>query len=373
MAAGVFLLACIAPEEGRADETRAPSATVRVDYRASATCPSRTEFLDSVRRYTTKWRLVDDRDERAARHFVVALDRREALVRGTLDIEVGERTSQKVVSGPTCATVARALAVMVALVIDPGASSSDQHEEPTPAPEPEPPPEPAAPPIVVQTGDDPRIAPDRPASKPKPRRTRNVRPVASAPRWTFDVRLESSSAVTARSMAVMGAFVDLLLPPFGRTEASGLVGPSSVGLGLRQSLPSAIGVPGGSTEFLWSAATVRACPLRLRLRLLGDPLDVAPCVESNLGILQVESRGIPLAQRTTTYWFDGAVSALGVWHLPGPWVVTAELELVAPFTRRRFEVVELASMSAGSTPRSEPVSQAPALGVSAGVGLGFEL
>jgi hypothetical protein len=64
---------------------------------------------------------------------------------------------------------------------------------------------------------------------------------------------------------------------------------------------------------------------------------------------------------------------LGVWHLPGPWVATAALALVAPLTRHRFEVVELASLSAASGPRSELVSQAPMLGITAGLGLGLEL
>ena len=63
----------------------------------------------------------------------------------------------------------------------------------------------------------------------------------------------------------------------------------------------------------------------------------------------------------------------GAWHLPGPWVATAALGLVAPITRHRFEVVELSSLSAASGPRSELVSQAPTLGITAGLGLGLEL
>jgi hypothetical protein len=188
----------------------------------------------------------------------------------------------------------------------------------------------------------------------------------------FELRTEVSTAITRRPMALVGAFVDLQIPVFSRhDERTAFIGPSSIGLGLRQSAPRAIGVPGGSTEFLWSAASLRICPLRLRL--LADRLDMAPCAEGNLGVLQAESHGIPVAQRTDRHWIDGGASVLGVWHLPGPWVATAGLGLVVPLTRNRFEVVDLASLGAAPAPRTELVSQAPMFGVAAGVGLGLEL
>lgn len=370
--AGVVLApaAAFAGEGSATEGARLP--TVRLDYHAptSSSCPSRADFIDGVRRYTRKWTLVDDD---ATREFVVALDRRDQVFRGTLEITVGGHKTEKDVTGPSCAAVARGLAVMVALVIDSGASRSEQTETSA---------------VIVPASEAPGSLPVTPPldtppleqsgnARPNPRAKRESLPRAreskSSPRWTFDARLETSSAVTSRALTVIGAFVDLQLPLFGTPDAANPLGPSSVAIGVRQSVPSTIGVRGGSTDFLWSAATVRACPLRLRVRVFGDRLDVAPCVESNLGALQVETKGIPVAQQTTTYWVDAALAALGVWHLPGPWVVTAEFSLVAPFTRRRFEVVELASLSPGTVPRSELVSQAPNLGISAGLGLGFEL
>ena len=188
----------------------------------------------------------------------------------------------------------------------------------------------------------------------------------------FELRGESSSAVTRRAIALIAGSVDLQVPVFGsRNERGALLGPSSVAVGFRQSFPRPLGVPGGSTEFLWSAATMRVCPIRLRMPV--DELEIAPCIEGNVGVLQAESHGIPLAQRTRKHWIDAGASALGVWHLPGPWVATAAIALVAPVTRHRFEVVELASLGAASGPRSELVSQAPMLAITAGLGLGLEL
>jgi hypothetical protein len=352
---------------------------IRVDYRAPATCPSRAEFLGSVRRYTAKWTLVDDG---TSRRFAVTFDRGEAAVRGTLEITLGDQTTRKVVSGPSCETVARALAVIVALVIDPGASIAGPSVSPPPAdvpskaPEPEPtsPAPSSAPPHAEETP-----SPSDRARSEQPRGRAPAHEASPVPRtrgWMIELRPELSSAVTRRSMAVVAAFVDVQVQLFGKTEAhhpsSGSpFGPSSVGLGVRQSLPRAIGVPGGSTEFLWSAATLRVCPFRLRLA--GDRLEAAPCIEGNVGTLQAESQGLPLAERIRKYWLDGGASVLGVWHLPRPWVATAALTLVAPLTRHRFEVVDLASLSAASGPRSELVSQAPILGIRAGLGIGLEL
>lgn len=380
LVAAVFLgsLASATPITAYADEASASDGsrlpTVRIDYRAPSTpssCPSRAEFIDSIRRYTRKWTLAN---EDATRQFVVALDRREQVFHGTLGITVGGHATTKDVSGPTCTAVTRGLAVVIALVIDPGASRSEPKETTTePAPAPEAPPSPPSAPTLDAP---PSVEPSHevpPNTRPQRESRPSARESKSAPRWTFDARLEASSAVTTRALTVLAAFVDLQIPVFGKADVGSRLGPASFGIGMRQSLPSTIGVRGGSTDFLWTAGTVRACPLRLRVHLLGDPLDMAPCVESNIGALQVETEGIPVAQRTTTAWFDAALSALGVWHLPGPWVVTAEFSLVAPLSRRRFEVVELASLSPGSVPRSEPVSQAPKVGISAGLGLGFEL
>lgn len=355
--------------------------TVRVDYGAPTTCPSRGEFLDGVRRYTTKWTLVDDG---ATRDFAIVLDRSEAAVRGTLEITVGGRRTRKVVSGPSCATVARALAVIVALVIDPSASISGLREEAAP-PAPEPSPTPPAP----QGSDEPASAAEgatdetgrqqeaerAPPKKKQPRRrgrpAAKANAAASAPRWMFELRQEVNAAVTTRPMTLIAGFVDLRIPVLATDGERSAVGPSSIGIGLRQSVPKAIGIPGGSTEFLLSAASMRICPLRLRL--LGDQLDVAPCVEGNVGALQAESQGISVALRARRHWLDGGASVLGVWHLPGPWLATAGLAVVAPLTRHRFEVVDLASLGTATGPRSELVSQAPAVGISAGVGLGLEL
>jgi hypothetical protein len=374
IAAGAVLLSLVAIPQARADETPPSGMSIRVDYRATSTCPSRAEFLDSVRRYTAKWSLVEGRG--ASREFVVALDGPDARTVGTLDIAVGPRKTRRVVSGPSCETVARALAVMVALVIDPAASISEGQGVTPPPPDPGPP-EPLLP-------ESPAVDPERreeASRQPGPRSALEVAPQkgvaprrpARGHRFSLTLREEVTGAVIARPLVVLGAFVDYELPLFAdAAEWTGtpILGRPSLGIGVRRSLPTSIGVPGGSTEFVWSAATARVCPLRLRVAR--ERIYIAPCVEGSAGVLQSESQGIPLAQRTSKRWLDAGASLLGAWQFAGPWIMTMHVAVVTPLTRNRFEVVELGSIGS-SAPRTELVSQAPELGVAVGLGLGLRL
>ena len=186
VAAGAVLVGGVAIPQARADAAPASDVSIRVDYRAPAACPSRGEFLDGVRRYTAKWSLVDDGG--ASHELLVALERPDAAWAGTLEIAVGSRKTRRVVSGPSCATVVRALAVMVALVIDPAASTSERNKSDTsplpvaPAP---------APPLPDQDVQGPDVPPKRPTLRAGPRS-----PAALAPRKDADPRPTSRSSLS---------------------------------------------------------------------------------------------------------------------------------------------------------------------------------
>lgn len=354
-------------EDAHADDgTGAPSLSVSVDYRAPATCPSRDEFIANVRRYTTKWRLVDAGP--ANRAFIVRFD---GTV-GSLDVIAGERKIHRVVTGPSCSMAARGLAVMVALVIDPMASISEPPEAHGPA---ESPLEPEAPVSSPIEPDAPSAPSSRSEGRARPRRppSRRVAPPARATgHFSFELRQELSTAVTERSLMVFGAFAGYELPSWadlGARTGIAALGPPSLALGVRQSLPRAIGVSGGSSVFTWSVATARACPLLFRLA--ADRVHVAPCVEGSTGALRTESEGIRLAQETTKRWFDVSTALSGTWRVMGPLMATFSASLVVPLTRHRFEVAELASLQPGRALRTELVSQAPPVGVAGGVGLGL--
>lgn len=366
-----LLLIGVAIPQAHADETPPSGMTIRVDYRAPATCPSRDQFLANIRRYTAKWSLLETGT--ATRELTVVLDGPAGVARGTLEISAGERKTRRVVTGPSCEAVARALAVVVALVIDPAAAISDRQDAPPPVEVPESQP-PASPPVVPEAPSS-----STPIDQTSPRRVRPPAPPHRPPRaaapssgFSLELREELSYAVVSRPLVVLGAFADYELPSWadiGRRTGVTFLGRPSLGLGFRQSLPRSIGLPGGSTEFLWSAASAHLCPVRLRLA--EGQLHVVPCIEWSTGVLRAESRGIPLAQGTSKRWFDASATVLGMWRLAGPWVATLSVSLVVPLTRYRYEAVELGS--AGGALRTELVSQAPTFGMAMGLGLGLRL
>ncbi|MBN9161048.1 MAG: hypothetical protein J0I07_08800, partial [Myxococcales bacterium] len=119
------------PLRARAGEPEAER--VSVAYAAQESCPSEERFIGNVRRYTTKWQVVDSSS--SVRSFRVVLGRRGAEHRGVLVIETpnGEVTQREIVA-PDCERVARGLAIAMALAIDPEANISEV--PPKTAPEP---------------------------------------------------------------------------------------------------------------------------------------------------------------------------------------------------------------------------------------------
>jgi hypothetical protein len=129
-------------------------------------------------------------------------------------------------------------------------------------------------------------------------------------------------------------------------------------LGIRQSSPKDVVRSSVTTSFLWTAAVVRFCPVRLASS--SDWLEVSPCVEADVGMLRADASGSSDARRTTNAWFDAALSTRLTWRVSGPWFVGGAASLALPVTRNRFE---LATRSL--------ISQAPRLGVTFGLSAGL--
>ena len=177
-------------------------------------------------------------------------------------------------------------------------------------------------------------------------------PAARRPVLTFavEVRGELTSAVARDVAPVVGAAFDVRTAPSGLPE---WLAPS-MAVGLRQSFSVVVDTPFGSSEFLWTAAMVRLCPVRLRFA--SGRLDAVPCAEANAGVLQAEARTTPAARRTSSGWFDVGGSGRVVYRIGQSLGVGASVLISAPFVRHRFAFVE-----AGL------VSQAPAVGVTGGL------
>ncbi len=311
-------------------------------YETTGSCPAEPDFLSIVHRYTTRWILVPE-GTAEARTIRVRLTDDPTGATGSLAVRRTDGAiSEREVAGPNCTTVAEALAIMVAVAIDPraGAPSDDHQREPDDASRMAPPPAPSA--RVPQP-----VAP----SKKAPQST--WRPLSS-----IDVRGEVTSAVVRGPLLALAVSMKL--------ELSEAVGPHwlrtlrpSIGIGVRQSLPKEQAVRGGNVEFLWSTGHLRVCPFRLAL---GTTAEVTPCVEGNVGRLGAAAEGYAYARSTSSLWVDLGGSVSAAVNVSGRIFLSSTVLVTAPLTREEFVLASGAS-----------VSTVPALGVLGGVGVGVRL
>ncbi len=127
-------------------------------------CPTEAEFEAEVEKLTTKVRFTK---ERQARRVRIELSSGPRDVVGRLVTGDGKNQSSRELRGKTCREVASALAISVALTLDPDALLGPT--EPTVLPEDPPPPEPTT-------------ATPKPAAKPPATRPRPARSPATPPR-----------------------------------------------------------------------------------------------------------------------------------------------------------------------------------------------
>lgn len=324
---------------------------VVVAYDVEGTCPSRAEFFEWVRGYTTKFDVVEP-GAVDVRTFRVTTSTRASTVDGDLAItSANGKRSERHVTASTCDEVARALAIMVAVAIDPaalsGAPSEPREPEPTltlgasPAEEPT---EPL----------DPRPSADRPVAHPS--RAPSSEP-SQRTRVSMDLRAEVTSAVIDSALPALGATVELE-PAFFRPGSLLARMRPSVAVGFRQSLPTEISLRGGSTEFVWTAGNVRLCPLRVDVA--NRIVDVALCAETDVGSLTARPRGFANVRQSSVAWLDVGLSSFLRVAVTKHLFFAANVEVVTPWSRRRFEI------SNGAL-----VSRAPAVGVLGGLGAGL--
>jgi hypothetical protein len=348
---GVSLLSPLAHAQGSPNafsgsrtEASPAGELIQVDYEAAAGCPSYEAFIENVRTYTTRWTLAGAGED--ARRFQLKLVPRDGKVLGTLEISQkreGAGTATREIAGPDCETVARGMAVAVAVAIDPEALLSDRSvTEPAPSPAPPPPVLPA------------RVVHEPPAPERSSKKT--------SAQLAIDVRAEVTSAVVVGWLPVVSAAIELDPLSAASREPSWPL-PSwlrpSFALGVRQSLPKEVDRSSVRTDFLWTSAVVRLCPARLGID--AGRIEITPCIEGDVGVLRADASGSADARRTSNLWLDGGLSARATWRPSGPWFVGATAFVVLPVTRNRFELAT-----------RELVSRAPRIGATFGLSGGVE-
>ncbi len=315
---------------------------VALVYEGNSACPSEPSFLSMVRTYTARGDLVPE-GTAAARTIRVRVAGDPEGATGSLAVErANGAISEREITGPNCATVTEALAIMVAVAIDPRAAApSDEHQ--------------------IQPEDDARTMTPQPmpsARVPRPVPSKEAPASTWRPLAAVDVRAEATSAVVRGPLLALAVSMKL--------ELSEATGPTwlralrpSVAIGVRQSAPKEHALRGGSVEFLWSTGHLRVCPFRITL---GAVAEVSPCGEANVGRLGAAAEGYAGARTISSLWLDIGGSVWGTVNVSSRFFLSSTVLVTAPITREEFVLASGAS-----------VSGAPALGILAGMGVGVRL
>ncbi len=275
-------------------------------------CPDRDAFLREILARTQRPRLAPDGDEPAIAIRVAIDAKSETSSTGRLDVHEPDGTQEtRSVTSRTCGEIAKALALVAALVLDPDARTD---AEPPPAP---PPPPPPAPPVPPPSRPPPV---DRPAPPPPAPAARS--------RWA------SSGGVEVGVLGGIGPALGPMAGGFFDVEhrtARGLA--SAARLSFDVARTSSDLSRGGTQTYEWLGGTVRACPVYLPLP---QKFRVAPCAAFQIG-----------AHRATTQDVRNPTSSLEGWLAPAAlgtveWSISREIALelsggaLFPLRRTRY-------------------------------------
>jgi hypothetical protein len=280
---------------------------IRLEYDAAASCPDRDTFVADLRARTDRF-VLTLADPQAATYRVTLRSADESIGR----VESREPSGAPIVQelhGATCGEVADALALVVALAIDPRAAGASA---PTAVP---PPPAPLA---------SPSLAPSSPA--PAPRELPSDRPAgltSPASRWAI-----SSTVGFGVSGPFLGpeAFLEAALVPAAADHGVSLLLDARVGGSFTWS--SAGDSFGDVAQFTRPSGLLDLCPVRLA----SGRFAASACARGEAGALTA-SGGSP--QRTRPFGAGGAL-LVARWALLDRVFVQLVGGAVAPFVHDRF-------------------------------------
>jgi hypothetical protein len=297
------LLVAFGATPARAAETE----PIRIVFHAPAECPDAAAFTGQVTARTRRARLAEAGE--SARTFTVTITSAGRRTRGQLTIDdPGGPPSARAVTGGTCDEVVSAIGLVVALAIDPHASTAPT-PPPPPSPVPPPPPKPRErfpppPPYDALPWWGPIGAPLPVVPAPEE---------APTPRWRFGggVRLGAVSGVAPSLLFMAGAYVEVarygagvLSPAFRLGYAGGDSGELSFGVG-----------NGG--RFTLHTARAEGCPVRLAPLPTLPTLAAFPCLLFDAGALLSSGQAPPggTSQSSAHAWAAPGAGARIQWEV----------------------------------------------------------
>lgn len=322
-----------------------PLEPIRIVYDAEPGCPSSSDLEAEVRARTSRARLAGP-DERA-RGFAIRIVQARDGFRGRLDVrEPDGALSTREVSGESCAEVASALALVVALAVDPQATLVLRARPAVASASPAAPPADAldagaTAPVdasATDTAAEPEAAPDAAAAAPPPKPSAIVRPAskrspsepdlyAGRPVRTFvGLAYGARTGLGASLTGAPGMLLEAGLPP------RGLLAPA-LRLSLEHALGASVATPSRSlAHFELTTARLDACMVRLPL----GPVDLAPCAALGMGALHAVGRVGRVEVPRTRPWADAAFTARARMVVLGRLSFEVDGGMSVPFVRDTF-------------------------------------
>jgi hypothetical protein len=251
--------------------------TVQLEYHAPDECATEPTFLDVVRAHT---RHVTFAASGAHRTFEVSIVHERGGFAGSLTSKThaGGRTRRSF-HGQTCDEMTAALALLVALAVDPKAALSPR---PPPLPPPAPPP-----PLPMPAP----LPPSTPVAPPAHAVARP--PTRHGMRWEPDAGIEAVMATGVAPVVMTGVGL------FGGGAAArdGWFSPSVRG-GVVVAATGVTGAADSQAEFLWITGEVEACSSRWNVKAFS----LWPCLHGEAGAVRGEGTAIAIRQTTTVPW-----------------------------------------------------------------------
>ncbi len=308
---------------------------IRLTYQATDGCPDEADFATRIRAHTSRARVAWPGEE--ARSFDVSIDAGPppsgSVTVFEPDLPAGTRRMQ----ADTCADVADALALVIALSIDPHASLAQIAPVATRPP--------------AASSSSAALEPRRPLA-PAPRVDDSPREPRSSSRPRAEVFAGVDLAVTygaAPSALVSGS------PYVGwRANAPGMFNPS-FRLAFVSATSDVRAVPTGAASFVWTAGRFDACPVEWA----GGPVRLTVCARLEAGALKVTASEVAAPETRLRPWLAAGPLARVEWTFLPPVFLEAEVGALLRPTNDRFYFQP-----------DTTVYQVPLFAMSAGVGLG---
>lgn len=295
---------------------------VELDYLSDGECPSKASFLAEVSariRRPVTW-VVTGGNVRVA----LALTQQPGAATGRLDVSRGAApATRREFTAATCGEVGSALALVVALALDPNARTEELPAPPAVAEEPTPP----TPAPDLETRAEPPPAPPPPSAPPRPVTVRVASP-RSSPHYSAWLGPVAGVDVGYAPVPLVmlgfsfGARVSLgtwlspmiqLTPSWGETGGTG----PSAELG----------------AFAWTLTRLEVCPLALPLT---RSLTFSPCLAGEVGRLSAQGRSEQVQATFAERWWV-APGLTGALHLErGSWFARLGAEAIFPAIRDEF-------------------------------------